>query len=108
MAYTPNSRYYNSTITSVTTDNGLENYTILKLPISVPETDGDFYIEIDSTNEFRPDMLSFQVYGTPDFGWAIMEVNTLLSFKDLYIRNRLRIPPLDRIQAAMKDMHDRG
>jgi hypothetical protein len=108
MAYTENSRYRNSTITSVETSDGLKNYTILKLPIVVPETDGDFYAEIDSTNEFRPDMLSFQVYGTPDYGWAIMEVNTLRSFKDLYLRNRIRIPPLDRIQAAMKDMHDRG
>ena len=108
MAYTENSRYRNSTITSVETSDGLKNYTILKLPIVVPETDGDFYVEIDSTNEFRPDMLSFQVYGTPDYGWAIMEVNTLRSFKDFYLRNRLRIPPLDKIQAAMKDMHDRG
>jgi hypothetical protein len=108
MAYTENSRYRNSTITSVSTDEGLQNYTILKLPIVVPETDGDYYIEIDSSNEFRPDMLSFQVYGTPDFGWAIMEVNTLRSFKDLYMRNRLRIPPLEVIQAAVRASHDRG
>jgi hypothetical protein len=108
MAYTQDSRYRGSTITSVNTDTGLQNYTILKLPINVPETEQDFYIEIDSTNEFRPDMLSFQVYGTPDFGWAIMEVNTLRSFKDLSMGNRLRIPPLDRIQAAVRESHDRG
>lgn len=108
MSYTENSRYRNSTITSVQTSEGLQNYTILKLPIVVPETEFDFYVDIDSTNEFRPDMLSFQVYGTPDFGWALMEVNNLRSFKDLYIQNRLRIPPLDVIQAAVERSHDRG
>jgi hypothetical protein len=108
MAYTQDSRYRGSTITSVDTDSGLQNYTILKLPIVVPETESDFFIEIDSTNEFRPDMLSFQVYGTPDFGWALMEINNLRSFKDLSMRNRLRIPPLDRIQSAVRNSHDRG
>lgn len=108
MAYTEESRYRGATITSVETTEGLENYTILKLPIVVPETEFDFYISIDSNNEFRPDMLSFQVYGTPDYGWAIMEVNNLRSFKDLTIGNRLRIPPLDNIQSAVEKTHDRG
>ena len=108
MAYSETSRYRGSTITSVETDSGLQNYTILKLPVDVPETESDFYIEIDSTNEFRPDMLSFQVYGTPDYGWALMEINNLRSFKDLTLRNRLRIPPLDVIQTAVKNSHDRG
>lgn len=108
MAYIQGSRYRGSTITSVTTSEGLQNYTILKLPIQVPETEFDFYVSIDSNNEFRPDMLSFQVYGTPDYGWALMEVNTLRSFKDLKLQARLRIPPLDIIQAAIKDSHDRG
>lgn len=108
MAYIQGSRYRGSTITSVTTSEGLQNYTILKLPIQVPETEFDFYVSIDSNNEFRPDILSFQVYGTPDYGWALMEVNTLRSFKDLKLQARLRIPPLDIIQAAIKDSHDRG
>jgi len=108
MAYTEESRYRGSTITSVGTTEGLQNYTILKLPIEVPETEYDFYVEIDSTNEFRPDMLSFQVYGTPDYGWALMELNKLRSFKDLTIGNRLRIPPLNIIQESIPDSHDRG
>lgn len=108
MAYTENSRYRNSTITSVETSDGLQNYTILKLPIDVPENEFDFYVEIDSTNEFRPDMLSYQVYDTPDYGWAIMEVNNKRSFKDLKSGTRLRIPPLDIIQSAVRATHDRG
>lgn len=108
MAYSQDSRYRGATITSVDTDSGLQNYTILKLPISVPDTQYDFFVEIDSTNEYRPDILSFQVYGTPDFGWALMEINNLRSFKDLTLRNRLRVPPLDIIKAAIRDTHDRG
>lgn len=108
MAYAENSRYRGSTITSVNTTEGLQNYTILKLPIEVPETEYDFYISIDSSNEFRPDILSNQVYGTPDYGWALLEINTLRSFKDLKLQARLRVPPLDRIQAAVRDTHDRG
>lgn len=108
MAYTEESRYRGSTITSVETSEGLQNYTILKLPIEVPETPFDKFVIIDSTNEFRPDMLSFQVYGTPDYGWAIMELNTVRSFKDLTNGVRLRIPPIDSIQEAIEATHDRG
>jgi len=108
MSYTANSRYRGSTITSVETTEGLKNYTILKLPIEVPETEFDFYVQLDSTNEFRPDMLSYQVYGTAEYGWALMEINNLRSFKDMYIGNRLRIPPLDSIQDAVRASHDRG
>lgn len=107
MAYTEESRYRGSTITSIDTTIGLRNYTVLKLPILVPETEFDFYIEIDSTNEYRPDMLSFQVYGTPAYGWALMELNVKRSFKDLIIGTRLRIPPLDVIQEAVDETHDR-
>tara|TARA_R100001086_G_C11714999_1_gene225266 strand:+ start:302 stop:628 length:327 start_codon:yes stop_codon:yes gene_type:complete len=108
MAYSEESRYRGSTITSVETSQGLQNYTILKLPIEVPETDQDFYVEIDSSNEFRPDLLSFQAYETPDYGWALMELNNLRSFRDLTLRRRLRVPPLDVIQSAVRDTHDRG
>ena len=108
MAYGERSRYRGSTITSVDTDSGLENYTVLKLPIEVPETEEDFYVEIDSSNEFRPDYLSYQAYGTPDYGWAILELNNLRSFRDLKLRTRLRIPPLDVIQDAVRETHDRA
>ena len=108
MAYTENSRYRGSTITSVETDEGLQNYTVLKLPINVPETEYDFYVEIDSTNEYRPDLLSYQVYGSSEFGWALMEINNLRSFRDLKLLTRLRVPPLDRVQSAVRNTHDRG
>lgn len=108
MSYREYSRYRGSTVTSIETTEGLENYTILKLPIQVAESENDFYIEIDSTNEFRPDMLSTQVYQDPNYGWALMELNNLRSFRDLTIGNRLRIPPIENIREAVKVTHDRG
>lgn len=95
-------------MTSIETNTGLRNYTILKLPIIVAETESDYFIVIDSTNEYRPDMLSYQVYGDPNYGWALMELNTLRSFLDLKPGVRLRIPPIEDIEEAVKATHDRG
>ena len=108
MAFKEHSRYRGSTITSVTQDGELRNYTILKEPLEVPENEQDFYVSIDSTNQFKPEHLSFQVYGDVNYGWAIMEINNIRSFLELKTGVRVRIPPIDLIQSAIKDSHDRA
>lgn len=95
-------------MTSIETDQGLENYVALKLPIQVPESDQDFYVVIDQGNEFRIDVLSAQVYdGNPNYGWALLEVNGLRSCLELTSQTRIRVPPIDAIELAVRESHDR-
>jgi hypothetical protein len=103
-----NSRYRGATVTEVDTDGELKPYTVLKLPIDVPLTSEDYYIRLDQGNQFRPDLISFQVYGTVDFGWAIMEINNITSWLGLTEGVRLRIPPVEAIQEAVELSHERA
>ena len=41
----------------------------------------DKYTVITKGYEYRPDLVSYQAYGTPDFWWKIMEVNGI---KDIF------------------------
>ena len=100
------SRYRGSTVTQVDRNGEVVEYVLLRKPLNLPETDEDRYMVIDQANQFRPDILSFQMYGSPDFGWAIMEVNEIRSFVELGLGIRLRIPPLDRVVEAIRESND--
>jgi hypothetical protein len=102
------SRYRGATVTDVEFNGQLRSYTVLKLPIDVPLTTEDYYIILDQNNQLRPDLISFQVYGTVDYGWAIMEVNNITSWLGLVEGVRLRIPPVEAIQEAVELSHVRA
>lgn len=99
-----NSRYRGATVTQVSaTDGSLRDYVVLRKPLNVPLNTEDVYIELDQNNEKRPDLISYQAYGTVDFGWAIMEVNSIRSFLDLTSGTRLRLPPVELITTAVQE-----
>lgn len=97
------SRYRGATVTQVEKDGLLRDYVVLRKPLNIGLTQDDFYVTLDQSNQFRPDLISQQVYKTPDFGWAIMEVNNVRSFAELTRGLRLRIPPLTGIVAAIAE-----
>lgn len=105
--FKPNSRYRGSTITEVDYKGEIKPYTVLKKIVDVPLTTEDFYIRLDQGNAQRPDLISFQVYGTVDYAWAIMEVNGIRSWLDLTEGTRLRIPPVTAIEEAIVKSHDK-
>lgn len=102
------SRYRGATITEVEFNGENRPYTVLKKIVDVPLTTEDYYIILDQNNQLRPDLISFQVYGTVDYGWAIMEVNNIASWLSLTAGTRLRIPPVEAIQEAVQESHDRA
>lgn len=42
--------------------------------------------------EFRPDLVSYKMYGTPDFWWKIMEANDLKDIYEFKSGLNIRIP----------------
>lgn len=97
------SRYKGTLVTQFEFQGELRDYVLLKKPISVPEGENDIYVTLDEQNQFRPDILSFQVYGDPNFGWAIMEINDIRSFVELKRGVRLRIAPIESVRAAIPE-----
>lgn len=100
------SRYRNSTVTQVKRDGQFEEYVILRKISKFPLTTEDRFITLTQQGQFRPDLISNEVYGTPEFGWAIMEANDLRSFVDLKSGLRLRIPPLSSLRVAIQNSNE--
>jgi hypothetical protein len=100
------SRYRGSTVTQVELEGELENYVLLRKPLNVPADTEDKYMTLDQGNQYRPDAISTQAYGDPNFGWAIMEVNNIRHFAELRLGLRLRIPPLSSVVDAIPASND--
>jgi hypothetical protein len=66
--YTKTSPYSNTTITS----SG--ELDILKIR-PVPADDDDFLYEVEPQYNFRPDLLSYDLYGTPKLWWVFAQRN---------------------------------
>jgi hypothetical protein len=58
----------------------------------------DIFVTITSTYQHRMDLLSNNVYGTPDLWWVICEYNNIQDpLSQLTIGTVLRVPDLDRV-----------
>jgi hypothetical protein len=88
-------RYSNGTFT-LNKEN--KSFMILRELLSIPEADDDAYLTIEGGFEKRPDLISNQMYGRPDLGWAIMDINGIKDpFIELMTGTVLRIPNLSRV-----------
>ena len=47
---------------------------------------------ITKGSEYRPDLVSFDEYGTIDFWWKIMEVNGIKDILDFAAGRNIRLP----------------
>jgi hypothetical protein len=52
----------------------------------------DMFTVITAGQEYRPDLLSYQVYGVPDFWWRLMEVNGIMDIFDFKAGLTIRLP----------------
>ena len=99
--FNENSRYKDAVITDL--KDSTETFVILKKFPTIPLSDNDKAVKITEATSFRPDLLSNLVYGTPDFGWALLLANNLRSFAELGTGLKLRVPPLDLIKKLIVD-----
>lgn len=84
------SRYINSKVLYYGDNKKLtfETYKRKKI-ISSPS---DKFLLINSSNEYRPDLVSYAAYGTVDYWWYIMEFNGIKDIYDFKSGITLRIP----------------
>lgn len=53
---------------------------------------GDRFTVVSPGQEYRPDLLSFEAYGTPDFWWRIMEANGIMDIYEFKSGTNIRLP----------------
>lgn len=52
----------------------------------------DRFFEITKETEFRPDLVSGQIYGIPDLWWRIMEINRMKDIMEFRAGRNIRVP----------------
>ncbi len=86
------SRYVNSKVL-LYGDNKKTTFTTYKRK-TIPATSNDKYMQINSSTEYRPDMVSQMAYGFPDYWWRIMQFNEIYDIKDFKSGLTIRIPAI--------------
>jgi hypothetical protein len=84
------SRYSSSKVIYYGTDRKLA-YAIYKRKKIAFQSD-DKYYEIAKEVEFRPDLVSYAIYGIPDYWWKIMEMNGMKDILEFRAGRNIRLP----------------
>lgn len=84
------SRYANSKVLYYG-DQHLTTFSTYKKN-NIPLDANDKFSVVTPSTEFRPDMVSQQAYGVPDFWWKIMEVNNIKDVYDFKVGVNIRLP----------------
>lgn len=84
------SRYADGTIVYYTERKLLTYKTYKKGKYSSSQKDK--FLVITKRYEFRPDLVSYDAYGTPDFWWKIMEANGIIDIYHFRAGLNIRLP----------------
>ena len=89
--YVPITSRYSSSTVVYYTENKILSFSTYK-KINVPISQSDKYYVVTSGTEYRPDVVSQNAYGTPDFWWKILEANNIKDIYDFKAGLNIRIP----------------
>ncbi len=65
------------------------------------EASGKFIV---TTEENRPDLIAYYIYGDTQYWWIILEYNNILSFDDLVTGVELKYPSLSSLELLYFDL----
>jgi hypothetical protein len=74
-------------------DNQKTTFTTYKRK-TISATSRDKFIKLNSSNEYRPDLVSQVAYGFSDYWWRIMEFNGIKDIKEFKSGITIRIPAI--------------
>lgn len=98
-----NSRYTNGIFTLDANNN---EFLILRSKLEIAPSGQDMYFVVKGDHLKRLDLISNEVYGQPNLGWAIMDVNNIKQpLFELQIGQQLRIPPLNVLLQAIENLN---
>lgn len=90
------SRYKNKRVLTLF-DNTTFIEFIRKSQLYTEKASTDQYYFIDVSKRLRPDLLSYELYGTPIFYWVLLSDNNLVSPLQAKTNLTLRVPSLSNI-----------
>ena len=84
------SRYAGSKVIQYTEDRYV-TFETYKRKRSTPAP-GDQWMEITKQIEYRPDLVSVEIYGAPDFWWRLLEYNGMKDIMEFKAGKNIRVP----------------
>lgn len=87
---TPTSRYIDSKVVYYTEKKYLTFTTFKKKDI--PVNANDKFMVITKGVEYRPDLVSFEIYTVPDYWWLILQANNMKDVYDFKAGLNIRLP----------------
>lgn len=86
----PTSRYASSPVEYYSEKKKITFTTYKRTPTRT--SDADKFTVISKGSEYRPDLVSFHMYGTVDFWWKIMEANGMKDVMEFKAGTNIRLP----------------
>lgn len=97
------SRYTNGV---VSVNRNSQQFLVLRDLLVLPPDPNDSFLNITNEMINRPDIISFVAYSRPDLWWAIFDVNNIKNpYVDIQVNQRLRIPELTKLLAAINTLN---
>ena len=97
------SRYTNGVVS--VNRNG-DQFLVLRELLTLLPAPTDSFLNITNEMINRPDVISYIAYQRPDLWWAIFDLNNIKNpFTDLVVNQRLRIPELSLLLAAINTLN---
>lgn len=88
----PNSRYYNKNIIYYGENRIITFETYIRN--NYVATGNEKVMVITKGLEYRPDLVSYDVYGIPDFWWRILEANRMQDVWDFKVGKTIQLPSI--------------
>lgn len=96
------SRYVNTVVEDNRSD---QQFLPLRPRLNLEAKENDIFFQVTKELEKRPDLISFDIYGTADLWWVIYEFNEINDpFFDLTQGQILRMPASERVIIALQEL----
>lgn len=94
---------YTDGVVSVNRNNA--QFLVPRLTLIMPPDEDDSYLTVTGEMINRPDIASFIAYQRGDLWWAIFDINNVKNPMTLQVNQRLRIPDLGKLLAAISTLN---
>jgi hypothetical protein len=89
MSASKTSRYFKSKVIRI--GDGYTTYATYKRKYYPPAKE-DRFLTITEPYDYRPDLVSTDVFGVPDFWWRLMEANNMTDIMQFRAGRNIRVP----------------
>lgn len=71
--------------------------------------ESDFEFDVDSTTEFRPDLIAYQVYKNSNYAWVVLQFNNIVDiYEELNSGKVITLPTISRLQSVILSQPNGG